>query len=360
MQWIRNALLLVAALAVVSCASVQGNDDRQRAEGRVVGTITYESSLGEYRLGVISSELRPRLIRVGNSLWHPFVKMYDEDLKMRGEPFSMVLPAGDYRIAFWEVAQGEARSTSRQPIEIPFRVEEGAATYLGNLHFSPHWEVSLREEAARDLPILRSRFPELADEPIIAAIGAQADRQRVGGGYASVLMGRPFDPGHPFRLGPLQVNAPLSGGWVRLRSRGPTIVFARRGEAEGESQLAQVAILDWPAHGGRDDFIAAVRRRFEAEAPSDRFQPIESSVDFSDQRGYPCVRYRSASQDTQARVSATETGRLRLDIVSLVCIAPGAGGKAFSAAYSSRTVAGDPDFDAAADSFIQGVRPAGS
>jgi hypothetical protein len=168
-------------------------------------------------------------------------------------------------------------------------------------------------------------------------------------------MGRSFDPGHQFRLGTLRVNAPLAGGWERLRAQGPAIAFARRGESEGESQVAHVALLQWTAHGDRDDFIATVRRRFEAESPSDRFQPIESSVDYTDQRGYPCVRYRSAAQDTQSRVSATETVSLRLDVLSLLCIPPDARGSAFVASYSSRTTAGDPAFDVAADLFIQGV-----
>jgi hypothetical protein len=328
--------------------------------GRVVGTITYESSLGEYRIGLIRGQQRPILIRVGNLLWHPFVKMYDEDLKMRGEPFSMALPAGDYEIAFWEVAQGQSRSTSRDPIGIPFSIEEGRVTYLGNLHFSPHWQASMREEAARDLPVLRARFPDLADVPIVSALEAGADHQRVGGGYAAVLMGRSFDPGHAFRLGVLQVNAPLTGGWERLRTRGKAIAFARRGQAEGETQFALVEILDWPAPGNRDEFISIVRRGLEAEASPSRFHPIESSLEYRDERGYPCVRNRNAAQDTQARVSATGTASLRLDVLSLICVLPGSGGKAFAASYSSRTIGGDAAFDVAAASFIRGIAIAGN
>lgn len=326
--------------------------------GRVVGTITYESSIGEYRIGLVRSQQRPVLIRIGSLLWHPFVKMHDEDLKMRGEPFSMVLPAGDYRMAFWEVAQGQARSTSRDPIDISFRVDPGKATYLGNLHFSAQWQVSLRDEAARDVPILRSRFPELADMPVASAIEPGAEHPRIGGGYAGVLMGRGFDPGHPFRLGSLNVNAPLSGGWERLRSVGPGIVLARRGEAEEESQVAHVAVVSWTGQRAREDFIAAVRQRLEADS-SDRFLPIESAADYTEERGYPCVRYRSASQDTQARVSASKVTSLRLEMLSLVCLPSSTSDLAFIASYTSRTAAGDPSFLLAAESFIQGVRSQG-
>jgi hypothetical protein len=308
LQSFKTPLLLLAALAVASCASVPDSPD---ASGRLIGTITYESSLGEYRIGLTSDRLeRPALVRIGH-LWHPFVRMYDADLKMRGAPFSVNLPAGDYRIAYWEVAQGQARTTSRTPIGIPVRVEKGRATYLGNLHFSSDWEASLREETARDLPILRARFPELAGMPIMSSIDAGTKRERVGGSCEGSLMGPAFSPWQPFQRGPLQVHSPASG---------------------------------------------AVRARFEAESSSDRFEPIESTLEYTDQRGFPCVRYRSAARDTRARISAKATANLRLEVLSLVCRLPGEGAPAFSASYSSRSETADPDFETAANSFIEGVR----
>ena len=104
----------------------------------------------------------------------------------------------------------------------------------------------------------------------------------------------------------------------------------------------------------RDAFVDAMRRRFEAESPSDRFKPIKSSLEYTDQRGYPCVRYRSEAQDTRAQVSATKTASLRLEVLSLVCRLPAPGGMAFSASYSSRSETTDPDFEIAAMFFIEG------
>jgi hypothetical protein len=59
-------------------------------------------------------------------------------------------------------------------------------SYLGNLHFDPHWEnVTLRDRASRDMPILINRVPKLASLEIAHTIRQAANLERLGNGYTS-------------------------------------------------------------------------------------------------------------------------------------------------------------------------------
>lgn len=351
MRFPGTLLWLTAAFVLASCAGLAPREP-SGTEGLVVGTITYDSSLGEYRVGLLSVDAEhPSLIRVGHSLWHPFVRMYDDDLKMRGAPFSVRLPAGDYRIAYWEVSQGQARSNSTAPIELPLRVEAGKATYLGNVHFSAHWEVSLNDEAGRDLPILKARFPEIEPLAILPAIEPGTKHERLGGAYDGALFPGP-GPWHRFRLDGLHVHMPVTGGWTVLRLPGQW-AFGRRGESPDESQVARVAVVPWDGPGDPESLLETVRASVAADSNPERFEVLESSLEPVRDRGYPCVRHRTTALDRPS-ISAEETRPLRLETLSLFCVLP-EGKVAFSALYSTRARAGDASFEAAAESFLRGV-----
>lgn len=61
-----------------------------------------------------------------------------------------------------------------QSFEIPFVVERGKASYIGNLNFSPDWEVALRDRATRDLPALRVKYKALETAPVAYTIAEGA------------------------------------------------------------------------------------------------------------------------------------------------------------------------------------------
>lgn len=102
----------------------------------------------------------------------------------RGDGYAVEVPSGDYVITGWHVPRGGLRYNAARSPDIPFKVEAGKVTYLGNLHFDPHWEdVQLRDRSSRDLAALRTTYPVLASTPLAYSIAEGAVIHGVGGGY---------------------------------------------------------------------------------------------------------------------------------------------------------------------------------
>lgn len=181
-----RVLLLVLAAIQVSCANV-AHDYRfepDRAVGLVIGSITYDSSVGEYRwIARADASGQETRLRVGDSTWTPFTRMYDDGLKTRGGTFAVELPAGRYHLVAWQIQRGFQRSTSVGQIGIPFVIDPARATYIGNLHFSRHWEASLRDQSERDIPVLKQRYVALNDAPLGYAISPGTNLDGIGGQY---------------------------------------------------------------------------------------------------------------------------------------------------------------------------------
>lgn len=178
---IRHGLLAVAAFLLAACTTNVSRDyrlDPQKAEGLVVGSISYESGIGRFVLEAKGRGASKRYdMQFGCPVWPCMGSDNDADFsrdqapKQRGGGFAVAMPEGDYIIVGWRVEQGQMVSRSTQAIGIPFRVESGKALYLGNLHFDAHWEdVRLRDRADHDLPLLQARFPALAAAPVSSTI----------------------------------------------------------------------------------------------------------------------------------------------------------------------------------------------
>jgi hypothetical protein len=113
--------------------------------------------------------------------------MHDNELKARGGTFAVELPSGNYLLKRWFIRQGPWTYAANRDIGIPFAVEAGKSTYLGNFHFDPNSEVVLKDEAARDLPVLRSRFSVLTSAPLALALSPGAIVEKIGGNYDTRL-----------------------------------------------------------------------------------------------------------------------------------------------------------------------------
>ena len=180
-------LLVPFVITLSACAS---NEPAATATttvpGLVVGSITHETSNGIYRIGIIGKPgQRIRAPSVGGGMLS-FSKQMDDDLKEKGGNFDLELPPGEYRIVAWSIRRGTTDTQSAQPFEIPFLVESGKISYLGNLHFDQHWEnVSLRDRALRDMPIIIKRVPKLATLEVAYTIRKDANLERLGNGYKS-------------------------------------------------------------------------------------------------------------------------------------------------------------------------------
>jgi hypothetical protein len=186
-----RTLAVLAAALLTSCANVPSDFrfDPTKSEGLIVGSITYESSLGLYSLVVTGTEpatatARPT-INVGYSMYPALGPTYDDMLKAKGGTFAVAVPAGSYKIVAWVAKQGVRVSTPSRRFEIPFVVERGKASYVGNLNFSPDWEVSLRDQSARDLPALAAKYNVLQAAPLAYTIAEGTDLRGLGGDYES-------------------------------------------------------------------------------------------------------------------------------------------------------------------------------
>jgi hypothetical protein len=191
-------LLIYAVLGVVAaCSNVPTSQklDPTKRVGLAVGTITYETSNGKYTLlaGRPWVGLANRL-EVGQSNWNPLSTPFDKELKAYGSTYSVELPEGEYRLIGWQWERGASTRSSTTPFSIPFKIEQGKATYLGNAHFNAAWELSLQDRAQRDLPLLQTRFAALATTPIAFAIAEGTDIQKIGDTYVDRQKAPTFNP----------------------------------------------------------------------------------------------------------------------------------------------------------------------
>ena len=160
-------------------------------------------------------------------------------------------------------------------------------------------------------------------------------------------------PGRFFPGEMLNIRAPDSDGWRLIGSSSIGMAFFSGSESAGDTYLAEVKLFAPSKSRKRDDFLAFVRTTFEKNSPRERFRPLESSYEYTEERSYPCVRVTAVVQDTKAFFGRES---LRLQWHSLYCLHPKRQDAGFMIAYSHRGVSMNAEFDAKARAFIQGVQ----
>lgn len=190
---LRRLLRLLPLVTLAACANVSSDFkfDPSKPEGLVIGSISYESGLGRFFLVATSgTTAKPVEFAFGCALV-PCLQPSDDPRfsraevpAQRGGGFAVVVPEGSYRISSWRVARGYMMSRSAKPIDIEFTVVRGRASYIGNLHFDADWEnVTLRDKADRDLPLLRNEYPALQAAGLAFTIAPGTVVSRLGGQY---------------------------------------------------------------------------------------------------------------------------------------------------------------------------------
>lgn len=143
-------------------------------------------------------------------------------------------------------------------------------------------------------------------------------------GAVSVAATSPaVSPNQDFSNPILQVHAPPSNGWHGLSQTPNRIAFAKSGSTEEESFVAAVFLFRIPTFQNSEAFTEYVREAVIKDSPSERFETLESSVLYSTEREYPCVRYHGISIDRHARTSALFYKKLRIENIALYCEHPG-------------------------------------
>ena len=114
-----------------------------------------------------------------------------------GHVFIVSLPAGQYYIAKWDANSGSLMYGPRAWKPVPFTVQAGRATYVGNIHFGvllgpdtflgKHSLIALGpvldDQSARDIRMLQQRYPwlvsglidkQLLELPPVGEVGASS------------------------------------------------------------------------------------------------------------------------------------------------------------------------------------------
>lgn len=163
-------------------------------------------------------------------------------------------------------------------------------------------------------------------------------------------------PGQLFAGSLLNVHAPDSEGWLLAGSGNNGMAFARRGAGQNETYGAQIILFKLPATQSSEEFVAAIKSRVDMANPPSRFAVLEINHEYTDHRGYPCVRYKSVYDDKEALTTFGTHEAMKLQVMSLYCRHPSQQEVGFFAAYSHRGATTDPNLEVHAQRFIEGVQ----
>ena len=154
----------------------------------------------------------------------------------------------------------------------------------------------------------------------------------------------------------VNVRVPNSKGWHWVESSSKGMGFKKHGHAPGESLGAQLLIFDLEPTETPEQFVALIKQAIEHDTDPKRFHVLQSSIDYTSERGYPCARYHALADDKHARTSANTREQLVLEWHGLYCRHPVRTDRGFAAVYSHRGRGKYQGLDAEAQDFISGVQ----
>jgi hypothetical protein len=163
-------------------------------------------------------------------------------------------------------------------------------------------------------------------------------------------------PGQSFEGGFINVRAPNSEGWRLVDSSTRGMAFGKPGLAAGENLSAQVLMFDLRPTETADQFVQLIKEGIQKDTDPTRFDAVDSSTVYTNEREYPCVRYHGVFNDKEARTSPTTKEQLVLETYSLYCRYPARTSSGFAAIYSYRGRSRYPALDKEAEDFIKGVQ----
>lgn len=163
-------------------------------------------------------------------------------------------------------------------------------------------------------------------------------------------------PGQLFGYSLLEIRAPDSNGWQISGGDRSTITFGRRGTSSNETFIAHASEFRLPPTKDAEEFLAFVKNSVEKESEPERFKPIETTFEYTEERGYECVRFKSVAQDTQARTGLLSRESLTIRSSSIYCRNPRRSTVGFVASFTHRGPTPYAPFDSEAEAFIRGVK----
>jgi hypothetical protein len=168
---------------------------------------------------------------------------------------------------------------------------------------------------------------------------------------------KPVAPETRFELPLLELQSPAGKGWLTVDTGADGRFFMREADDRYATVAATVTFLPLEPDLDRAGFEALIREEVVRQAPVDRFEPVESSLEYDETRGYPCIRYAGVVRDTAAQVGGSRTRSLILDVLALYCRHPHDATRGFALVYSHRGPKRDPALAADATRFFATVKP---
>lgn len=167
--------------------------DTKSNKGIVVASITYKGVYSSYR--IFYREVNGKtegLLEFGAGLSPiPIRAKSDFGKAATGKLIVAELPAGEYEVYNWAVFNGNVRVTAANQFSIRFKVEPGKAVYLGNFAFQTTRsfglsisgaDLSLKGEQERDLAVLKEKFPNMANTPVVFSMPTDTSLEHIGDG----------------------------------------------------------------------------------------------------------------------------------------------------------------------------------
>jgi len=173
------------------------------------------------------------------------------------------------------------------------------------------------------------------------------------GGEAQAQNGRPVTPGQSFPGEYISIAAPNSDGWQLVQSSGSGMAFAKRGQAVSETFGAQVLMFNLMPTDTPQEFESLIKTSVAKDTDPSRFEIQNMRFEYSNERSYPCVRYRSVVQDKAPQGLKTA---LLLESDGLYCRHPVRRETGFAVIYSHRGESLYVNCRVEAESFIQSVQ----
>jgi hypothetical protein len=137
------------------------------------------------------------------------------------------------------------------------------------------------------------------------------------------------------------------------------MAFASKGAMPEDSYVAAVNFFPLESATNPDAFVALIKRGVDEDTSRHRFELVDIKYEYTDQRGYPCVRMNSLVNDKNAATGLFSRRELKLETRSLYCRHPQKQDNGFSVVFSHRGETLDPELDGKAQMFIDGVQVPG-
>lgn len=190
-----KSLAFCALLVLAGCTSSNNHinirEDFALSEdsgsGVVVASVTYSGSFSGYSVYFreVADHATTGKLQIGSGMTMVPPGMMEWDIErpgLRGNVFTIELPAGEYEVFKYSASSGYAHGSTRNPISIKFDVVPGEVTYLGNFLFKRTagfgatvlgLDILHSNKASRDLEIAGAKHPYLdVTEPDLILSGA--------------------------------------------------------------------------------------------------------------------------------------------------------------------------------------------